>query len=83
MTYFVYILLCSDNTYYTGCTNNLDRRLKEHNNSKKGAHYTKIRRPVKLVYKKEFKILKNARRREKEIKNWTRERKKALLKEFE
>ena len=50
MPYFVYILECKDKSLYVGCTNNLERRLKEHNESKWGAHYTKIRRPVKLKY---------------------------------
>ena len=52
--YFVYILECADQTFYTGITTDLDRRIREHNNSKLGAKYTKIRRPVKLVYSKEF-----------------------------
>ncbi len=52
--YFVYILECSDSTFYTGITTNLDRRIKEHNNSKLGAKYTKMRRPVKLIYSKQF-----------------------------
>ena len=52
--YFLYILQCSDQTFYTGITTNLDRRIKEHNQSKMGAKYTKARRPVKLVYSKEF-----------------------------
>lgn len=52
--YFLYILECSDQTLYTGITTNLDRRLKEHNSLKLGAKYTKTRRPVKLVYTKEF-----------------------------
>lgn len=52
--YFVYILQCVDNTLYTGITTDLERRVKEHNNSKLGAKYTKARRPVKLVYAKEF-----------------------------
>ena len=52
--YFLYILECSDGTFYTGITTNLDRRVKEHNQSKLGAKYTKARRPVKLVYSKEF-----------------------------
>lgn len=52
--YFVYILECSDSTFYTGITTNLDRRIKEHNTSKVGAKYTKARRPVKLIYSKEF-----------------------------
>jgi putative endonuclease len=53
MTYFVYILLCSDNTLYTGITTNIKRRINEHNGIESktlGAKYTKSRRPVKLVY---------------------------------
>jgi len=80
MTYYVYILQCADSTYYTGCTNNIEKRLNEHNQSKWGAHYTKIRRPVKLIYKKEYKTLTTARGREKEIKGWTRKEKEALWK---
>ena len=68
MKYFVYILQCVDKTLYVGCTNNLERRFKEHNELKLGAHYTKIRRPVKLMYSEKFKTLTDARRREKEIK---------------
>lgn len=52
--YFVYILRCVDQTFYTGITTNLDRRIKEHNTSKLGAKYTKVRRPVKLIYSKQF-----------------------------
>ena len=52
--YFVYILECADHTFYTGITTNLDRRIKEHNTSKVGAKYTKVRRPVKLIYSQEF-----------------------------
>ena len=52
--YFIYILKCIDQTFYTGITTNIERRIKEHNNSKLGAKYTKVRRPVKLVYSKEF-----------------------------
>lgn len=68
MPYSVYIIECADKSFYIGCTNNLERRLKQHNNSKWGAHYTKIRRPVTLKYSEEFKTLKEARRRESEIK---------------
>ena len=57
MSYIVYIVECADKTYYTGSTNNLEKRLKEHNNSKSGAHYTKIRRPVVLRYKEEFETI--------------------------
>lgn len=52
--YFVYILECADHTFYTGITTNLDRRIEEHNTSKVGAKYTKVRRPVKLIYSQEF-----------------------------
>ncbi|KKP93636.1 MAG: Excinuclease ABC C subunit domain protein [Parcubacteria group bacterium GW2011_GWA1_36_12] len=80
MSYFVYILQCTDKSYYVGCTNNLEKRLKQHNNSKWGAHYTKIRRPVILKYSEEFETLLEARRREQEIKGWRREKKEKLWK---
>ncbi|KKS65429.1 MAG: Excinuclease ABC C subunit domain protein [Parcubacteria group bacterium GW2011_GWA1_42_7] len=79
MTYKVYILKCADRSLYVGCTNNLERRLSEHNNSKWGAHYTKIRRPVVFKYSESFKTLVEARRREKEIKGWRREKKLNLI----
>jgi len=77
--YFVYILECADTSFYVGCTNNLEKRLKQHNESKSGAHYTKIRRPVKLLYSETFKTLIEARRRETEIKGWRREKKIKLI----
>ena len=80
MTHFVYILECSDKTLYVGCTNNLERRLAQHNNSKSGAHYTKIRRPVTLKYSEKFETLSEARKREAEIKSWRREKKLELIK---
>ena len=79
MSYFVYILECADKTFYVGCTNDLDRRLKQHNNSKWGAHYTKIRRPVILKFSETFSTLKEARQREIEIKGWRREKKSELI----
>jgi putative endonuclease len=51
----VYILKCSDETFYTGITTDLKRRIEEHNSSDLGAKYTQGRRPVKLVYAKKFK----------------------------
>ncbi len=48
------MLQCKDNSLYTGITTDLERRVKEHNSSKLGAKYTRARRPVKLVYSKEF-----------------------------
>jgi len=77
--FYIYILECADKSFYVGCTNNLEKRLEQHNNSKWGAHYTKIRRPVILKYKEEFKTLKEARRRESEIKGWRREKKIELI----
>lgn len=80
MTYKVYILECSDQTLYVGSTNDLERRIKQHNNLKSGAHYTKIRRPVKLLYHEIFMTLKEAMAREREIKTWTRKKKLELIK---
>ena len=79
MLYITYILECADGSFYVGCTNNLEKRIKQHNESKCGAHYTKIRRPVILKYSEEFKTLKEARRREAEIKGWRREKKLDLI----
>lgn len=75
MTFFVYVLECSDSTYYVGCTGNLTKRVREHNESKRGAHYTKIRRPVRLQYSEEYATLLEARGREAEIKKWPRKKK--------
>jgi len=77
--YFTYILECADKTLYIGCTNDIERRLKQHNNSKRGAHYTKIRRPVVLKYKEKFETLGEARRREHEFKSWERKEKLKLI----
>ncbi|HCR52720.1 TPA: hypothetical protein DIV48_03715 [Candidatus Kaiserbacteria bacterium] len=81
--YFVYILQCADTSLYVGCTNDLEKRLIQHNSSKWGAHYTKIRRPVTLVYSETFPTLKEARHRESEIKSWRREKKLHLIRERE
>jgi putative endonuclease len=80
MPHFVYILECADKTLYTGCTNDLEKRLIQHNNAKSGAHYTKIRRPVILKYSETFESFKESRRREAEIKKWARNKKMALIK---
>lgn len=77
--YHVYILECADNTLYIGSTNNLEKRLREHNELKSGAHYTKIRRPVVLRYKEELPTLSDVRKREIEIKKWPRQKKLALF----
>jgi len=79
MSNYVYIVECADKSLYIGCTNNLERRLEQHNNSKWGAHYTKIRRPVVLKYSEKYETLAEARRREQEIKSWRREKKLDLI----
>lgn len=79
--YYFYILRCSDNSLYSGVTNDPERREEEHNESKlKASKYTRSRRPVKLVYTEKFQTLPEAMKREREIKKWTRAKKKALIK---
>lgn len=80
MKHFVYILECADTSLYVGSTNDIKKRLKQHNELKSGAHYTKIRRPVKLVYQESFATLGEARKREAEIKRWPRQKKLNLIK---
>ena len=77
--YFVYIVQCSDNTYYTGITTDVERRVQEHNSSDKGAKYTKLRRPVRLVYKESSSDRSRASKREYEIKKYTRLKKIELI----
>ena len=76
---YVYILVCADNTYYTGVTSNLDKRLKEHKSGKYKTSYTFRRRPVELVYYKKFSNIETAFEKEKQIKKWSRTKKKALI----
>ncbi|MBP6911628.1 MAG: GIY-YIG nuclease family protein [Candidatus Pacebacteria bacterium] len=78
--YYVYILTCADTTLYVGSTNNLEKRIQQHNNAKNGAHYTKIRRPVVLSYSEQCDTYATARAREAEIKRFTRTEKLALIK---
>lgn len=64
----VYVLQCNDGTFYTGITTNLDRRLKEHNTSVKGAKYSRTRRPVTLHYAEHANTRSDAMKRERAIK---------------
>lgn len=80
--YYTYILECADRSLYTGCTNDVEKRIKQHNLSKSGAHYTKIRRPVSLVYVEKFENLREARKREAEIKHLSRIKKIQLIKKY-
>ncbi len=78
--YYVYIVKCADDTLYTGIATQLDRRIEEHNSSDKGAKYTRVRRPVELVYSEEYPDRSTASRREYEIKKkMTRKDKLALV----
>lgn len=73
-----YILQCSDGTLYTGWTNDLDKRLKEHN-AGRGAKYTRGRRPVKLLYTEAYDTKQEAMQREFQIKKLTRKEKEDLI----
>jgi len=79
MSYFVYILKCSDDTLYTGITKDVNKRVGEHNSSTKGAKYTKARRPVKLLYCESSEDRSSASKREYAIKKLTRAKKLELI----
>lgn len=75
---FMYILECCDGSYYTGSTNNIERRLQQHHNGL-GAKHTKKRLPLKLVYLEEFQRVQDAFYREKQVQGWNRKKKEALI----
>ena len=77
--FWVYMLQCNDGTFYVGSTNDMERRLHHHNHSKAGAHYTKIRRPVTLIYQEQHDSYAAVRRREGELKRLTRQQKMELI----
>ncbi|MDP8253253.1 MAG: GIY-YIG nuclease family protein [Candidatus Kaelpia aquatica] len=77
-SFYVYILECSDGTFYTGYTKNIEARIGLHS-SGKGAKYTRDRRPVKLAWVKEYKYFKRAFMRELEIKRMSRKKKEELV----
>jgi putative endonuclease len=79
MSYYVYILECSDKSLYTGITNDLERRFHEHF-SGKGCRYTKANPAVKVRYHEEYSNRSAALKRESQIKSWTRTKKLALIK---
>jgi putative endonuclease len=75
---WMYILECADGSYYTGSTNDLNKRLWEHNNFL-GANYTRKKHPVKLVYSEEYNRIDDAFYREKQVQGWSHAKKKALI----
>ncbi|MDF3078654.1 MAG: hypothetical protein K0S09_2543 [Sphingobacteriaceae bacterium] len=77
--YTVYILLCSDQTYYTGVTNDVDNRLYEHQTGLHANSYTYSRRPVKLVFEEHFHDINQAIAFEKQVKGWSRKKKEAII----
>ena len=77
--WFVYILKCFDNSFYTGITTDLVRRENEHNSSNKWAKYTKMRRPVKLIYSKKYNSRSEASKEEYRIKQLNRLQKEELI----
>jgi len=78
---YMYILECASGHYYTGSTNDLERRLLEHQNGE-GANFTKKHLPVKLVYYEEFLRIDQAFLREKQVQGWSRRKKEALINGF-
>jgi len=77
--FFVYIVKCSDGLYYTGVTNDLSRRIQEHNSGLNNKSFTFRRRPVDLVFYETFADPYSAFRLEKQIKGWSRRKKEALI----
>ena len=75
---YMYILECSNGTFYTGSTKDLAKRIEEHENGL-GANYTKKHLPVKLVYYEEFDRIDEAFYREKQVQGWSRKKKEALI----
>jgi len=74
----MYILKCSDGSYYTGSTVDLERRLSQHQNGE-GANYTKKRLPAELVYFEEYSSIADAFYREKQVQGWSKKKKEALM----
>lgn len=77
--WFVYILLCEDGSFYTGSSNDVEKRFLDHKNGK-GGRYTRSHKPTKLIYQEQFKTQSEALKRERQIKDLSREKKIRVLK---
>lgn len=77
--YYVYILKCSDNSYYTGVTNDVERRFNEHIFGLSKESYTYYKRPLELVFCTEFNDINQAIAFEKQVKGWSRKKKEAII----
>ncbi len=75
--YYVYVLLCEDGSYYTGYAKDLDLRLRQHRKGA-GARYTRLHKPKRLVFTEEFDTIREAMKREREIKRLNHEEKRRL-----
>jgi len=80
-SWVLYVLLCADGSYYTGTTTDIKRRLKEHNTSRRGAKYTKTRRPVEIIYTEKFPSRSSAQKAEYRFKQLTRKQKEKVINE--
>ena len=78
MTGYMYILECSDGSFYVGSTQNVESRLEQHN-SGQGSRYTRCRLPIRLVYQHECPTVAEAYALEKRVQNWSRGKRKALI----
>ena len=76
--WFVYVLLCEDQSFYTGISNNLEKRFSDHKNGK-GGYYTRSHKPIKLIYSEQLPTKSEALKREKQIKGWSRNKKIRVL----
>ena len=81
MSWFLYVLQCSDGSYYAGVTTDIVRRVEEHNTSNRGAKYTKARRPVRVIYFIEHTDRSCAQKAEHKFKQLTREQKEKIINE--
>ena len=80
MNWFMYVVRCADDSFYTGVTTDIGRRLHEHNTTKKGAKYTRSRRPVKLIYFESYEDRSTAQKAENYFKSLCRQEKKSIIK---
>lgn len=78
MSYYVYILLCKDGSYYTGHAKNVKHRVEQHKKGQ-GARYTRMHKPAKIVYVEEFNSRSDAMKREREIKSFSHTKKQRLI----
>ncbi len=79
MSFWIYILKCSDNSYYTGHTDDLEKRILEHQTGQMSGCYTSSRLPVELVFSQDFTTREEALAAELRIKGWSRKKKEAMI----